>query len=289
METKKFKSGDIIIEEGSRGTCAYIIETGSVEVSRTYDKVKKILTTLGEKQVFGEMGLIEDKPRSATVTAVGNTILSEISRESFNDLFCKNPKVILSILNALFEKLRTATINIVKDHAKKKQGGFFAHDEKASVLLKDNRYIVLSGSNEISRQALDDKDLVVRTFPFKVGRRGGYDDVLTANDLQIEEREEPFYISKNHFSIDKIEGHFVVMDRGSNAGLIVNGEKVKDMYIFQMEENAITIGSAFSPFEFKMVIAGKVEVVSADTIPAASKEDDEKGISVDYEQITPGV
>ena len=289
METKKFKSGEIIIKEGSRGTCAYIIESGSVEVSRTYDKVKKILTTLGEKQVFGEMGLIEDKPRSATVIAIGNTILSEISRESFNDLFCKNPKVILSILNALFDKLRTATINIVKDHAKKKQGGFSSNDEMRSVLLKDNRCIVMTGFNEISREALDGKELVVRTFPFKVGRKGGYDDVLSANDLRIVEKEEPFYISKNHFLIDKIEGHFVVMDRGSKAGLIVNGEKVKDMYIFQMPENTITIGSTFSPFEFKMVITGKVEVVSTDTIPNTSNEDAEKDDSVSYEQVTPGV
>ncbi|MGR3318929.1 MAG: cyclic nucleotide-binding domain-containing protein [Candidatus Anammoxibacter sp.] len=289
METKKFKSGDIIIEEGSQGTCAYIIETGSVEVSRTYDNVKKILTVLGEKQVFGEMGLIEDKPRSATVTAIGNTILSVISRESFNDLFCKNPKVILSILKALFEKLRTATINIVKDHAKQKQGSLYSEDEVASVLLKDNRCLVITGINDISRQALDGKDLVVRKFPFKVGRKGRKDDVLIDNDLEIEEREEPFYVSKNHFLINKIEGHFVVMDRGSNAGLIVNGEKIKDMYIFQMHENAITIGSAFSPFEFKIVITGNVEVVSSDTISDISDEDAEKDSSVSYEQITPDV
>ena len=92
MELKTFKKGDVIIEKGSDGTYAYIIESGKVEVSDLVNNEKAILAILGEKQIFGEMGLVEDKPRSATVTAIEDVRLAMLSRDNFNELFEKTPK-----------------------------------------------------------------------------------------------------------------------------------------------------------------------------------------------------
>ena len=92
METETFRKGDVIIEKGSDGTCAYIIESGKVEVSDLVNNKKAILAILGEKQIFGEMGLVEDKPRSATVTAIEDVRLAMLSRDNFNELFEKTPK-----------------------------------------------------------------------------------------------------------------------------------------------------------------------------------------------------
>ncbi len=87
METKTFRKGDVIIEKGSDGTCAYIIEFGKIEVSDLVNNKKATLAILGEKQIFGEMGLVEDKPRSATVTAVEGVRLAVLGRDNFNELF----------------------------------------------------------------------------------------------------------------------------------------------------------------------------------------------------------
>ena len=57
METETFRKGDNIIDKGSSGTCAYIIESGRVEVSDLVNNKKAVLAILGEKQIFGEMGI----------------------------------------------------------------------------------------------------------------------------------------------------------------------------------------------------------------------------------------
>jgi CRP-like cAMP-binding protein len=84
METETFRKGDVIIEKGSDGTCAYIVESGKVEVSDLVNNEKAILAILGEKQIFGEMGLVEDKPRSATVTAIEDVRLLMVRKFKSN-------------------------------------------------------------------------------------------------------------------------------------------------------------------------------------------------------------
>ncbi len=58
METETFGIGDVIIEKGSDGTCAYIIESGRVEVSDLINNKKVVLAILGKEQILGEMGLV---------------------------------------------------------------------------------------------------------------------------------------------------------------------------------------------------------------------------------------
>ena len=111
-----FKNGDIIIKQGSYETCAYIIESGRVEVSFTVNDKKTIFAILGKKQIFGEMALMDDKARSATVTALETTLVSVIDRKGFNEQLAKNPKMLFPIIKALFERLRVANQNIaIKD------------------------------------------------------------------------------------------------------------------------------------------------------------------------------
>ncbi len=147
METKTFRKGDVIIEKGSDGTCAYIIESGKVEVSDLVNNKKAILAILGEKQIFGEMGLVEDKPRSATVTAIEDVRLAMLSRDNFNELFEKNPKVFLPIIKSLFERLRTVNKMLI---SKDTPGGEGTIEQKE---LGQAKIVVLSGTNGTSRDA----------------------------------------------------------------------------------------------------------------------------------------
>ena len=147
MELKAFKKGDVIIEKGYDETCAYIIESGKVEVSDLVNNEKAILAILGEKQIFGEMGLVEDKPRSATVTAIEDVRLAMLSRDNFNELFEKNPKVLLPIIKSLFERLRTVNKMLI---SKDTPGGEGTIEQKE---LGQAKIVVLSGTNGTSRDA----------------------------------------------------------------------------------------------------------------------------------------
>ena len=113
MDTITFKKGEDIIEEGTLGDCAYIVEQGSVEVSKvTPHGEKQVLGVLEKSEIFGEMGLIDGLPRCATVTALENCVMSVCSRETFNSLADHNPESLLPIFKVLVRRLRS-TLSLV--------------------------------------------------------------------------------------------------------------------------------------------------------------------------------
>ena len=114
MDTVDFKKDEGIIEEGTLGDCAYIIEQGSVEVSKlTPHGEKQVLGVLKKSEIFGEMGLIDGLPRCATVTALENCVMSVCSRETFNSLADHNPESLLPIFKVLVRRLRS-TLSLVE-------------------------------------------------------------------------------------------------------------------------------------------------------------------------------
>ena len=119
MDTIKFKTKEIIIEEGAQGDCAYIIEQGSVEVSiKTPNEEKQVLGILEKNEIFGEMALIDGLPRSATVTALENCVLSVCTKETFNYLADHNPESLIPIFKVLVRRLRS-TLGLVENIQKK--------------------------------------------------------------------------------------------------------------------------------------------------------------------------
>ena len=113
MDTITFKKGEDIIEEGTLGDCAYIVEQGSVEVSKvTPHGEKQVLGVLEKSEIFGEMGLIDGLPRCVTVTALENCVMSVCSRETFNSLADHNPESLLPIFKVLVRRLRS-TLSLV--------------------------------------------------------------------------------------------------------------------------------------------------------------------------------
>lgn len=78
--SRNFSAGEEIFRMGERGRNAYIIEQGSVEVSVTKGDEKVIIANLGKGEIFGEMSMIDDAPRSATVTATEKTEVYVIQR-----------------------------------------------------------------------------------------------------------------------------------------------------------------------------------------------------------------
>jgi len=108
VNTINFKKGENIIEEGNLGDCAYIIEAGSVEVSKISPHGDKhILGILEKSEIFGEMGLIDGLPRSATVKALENCVVSVFSKETFNSLADHNPEALIPIFKVLTRRLRS--------------------------------------------------------------------------------------------------------------------------------------------------------------------------------------
>ena len=114
MKKKYFKRGAEIIKEGMLSDCAYIIESGKVEVSKTLTNgEKQVVCILQENDIFGEMGLIDSLPRSANVVAMEDCTISVVTQEVFNSLSKYNPDALMPILKVLASRLRKV-LNILE-------------------------------------------------------------------------------------------------------------------------------------------------------------------------------
>ena len=114
MKKKYFKKGAKIIEEGTLSDCAYIIESGRVQVSKTMSNgEEQVVGILEENDIFGEMSLIDSLPRSATVLALEDCTISVITPEIFNSLSKHNPEALMPILKILASRLRKV-LNILE-------------------------------------------------------------------------------------------------------------------------------------------------------------------------------
>jgi signal transduction histidine kinase/ActR/RegA family two-component response regulator len=114
--SRRYEAGEVIIRENEVGETAYVIAQGKVEVSKQLDGQKVHLAYLGAGETFGEMSMIDEKPRSATVTAVTETLVSEIRREDFFNNFQAEPKAALELLKVPFDRLREADARILFEH-----------------------------------------------------------------------------------------------------------------------------------------------------------------------------
>lgn len=98
---------EIVFRQGDSPVAFYIIEKGRVEIIRETSDGEEVLATLGRSgDFFGEMALIEDRPRSATIRSLTPTRLLVISRPDFKELFQQYPSIHLEVTKALSHNLR---------------------------------------------------------------------------------------------------------------------------------------------------------------------------------------
>ena len=98
---KRFKAGEVIFRQGDYPDRLYIIGKGEVDVVReTPEKEDVVLTRLGKDQFFGEIGILSDTPRTATVRAATDVEVLSIHRTYFTSLFSYLPMLREKILAA---------------------------------------------------------------------------------------------------------------------------------------------------------------------------------------------
>lgn len=116
MEIKTFNRGIVIFREGDPGDCMYDVYSGKVGIYTAYGEPdQKLLMEYQPDQYFGEMGLLEHAPRSATAVAIENdTSVAVITEESFGEFFEKNPARVLMVMQQMSRNLRRRTDDFVE-------------------------------------------------------------------------------------------------------------------------------------------------------------------------------
>lgn len=109
-----FPEGEDLCVEGDVGDAAYVIVSGQADVFvTTPDGVVKV-GQLGSHEIVGEIAILCDVPRTATVRAVADLVALRISKESFFHLVTQFPQIGVEVMSDLASRLQTTTRELVE-------------------------------------------------------------------------------------------------------------------------------------------------------------------------------
>lgn len=102
---KHYKDGQIIFCEHELGDEVYVIRKGQVKIVKMVEDKEVLLAILKEGDIFGEMAILENKPRSATAIASGDTTLMFIRKENFELAVKEDPNIATKIIELLSNRI----------------------------------------------------------------------------------------------------------------------------------------------------------------------------------------
>jgi signal transduction histidine kinase len=109
--------GHVLMKEGDQEDSLYIVLEGEFEISKRSGKKDVVIAVRGAGEVMGEMALLSEAPRSATVTALGPVRLLRLDKESFQSVLRSSPEAALAILETVTGRLRD-TESMLRHHEK---------------------------------------------------------------------------------------------------------------------------------------------------------------------------
>lgn len=288
-----YRMGDVLFREGDPGDFVARVLDGRVAVEKDHDGEAVRLGDLGPGDFVGEMGVIERKPRSATVRALTEVTVELIPADAFLERIAAEPDTAHALLVRLSEKLRTLSEEVVRLHglgeapapapapapalsepaatavAEPSSGGALVPVAPAGVVLERGIQLYQRSSTASTRIGLrcdrlfGGRTLWIEQLPFRVARtRRRNDPPAAAPGLLRLPDAEPHRLSDPHFAIDRDDRlGLVVRDLGSELGTTVNGQFLggifaKDTQILHLGENRVVAGGVKSPFVFRIDVTG---------------------------------
>ncbi len=134
---KVFPPGTVLCKEGEQGREMYVIQSGKVRISKKVRDVEKILVELGDGAFFGEMSILNNKPRSATATVTEESKILVIDPKTFEAMIRGNAEIAIRLIKILADRLQEAD------------------DQIENLLLKDaNSQVVHALSNSADKKGV---------------------------------------------------------------------------------------------------------------------------------------
>jgi signal transduction histidine kinase len=152
LEYYHVKEGDVVIKQGDLGDEAFIVWEGTlrVEVEMMPQGVPMFIRTVSLGEVVGELSLLDQRPRSATVTAEEDSILIRFSHESLNHLLTSQPEICLPLLGVMTERIR-ATQHSLLAYYRAQDDDFYDAEERHMQTI-----IAIQNQLALMNNALDD-------------------------------------------------------------------------------------------------------------------------------------
>jgi len=111
-EIVSFQHGDIVFNSGDSADYAYVIMDGAVDIITETDSGPVVTDTLRQNQLIGELGLLNNTPRIATLIANGDLQAMKITAEMFFRILRENSEVALDVIRMLSDKLTRSHVKV---------------------------------------------------------------------------------------------------------------------------------------------------------------------------------
>ena len=108
-ETLTYRAGERLFEKGDEGNAAFIIIDGSVDVLVPVEGGELSVAALGAKEIFGEMGVLCDQPRSTAIAAKTELTVLRLQRSAFLNLLREFPDIAIEVIKVLAGRLEATT------------------------------------------------------------------------------------------------------------------------------------------------------------------------------------
>jgi CRP/FNR family cyclic AMP-dependent transcriptional regulator len=256
----RFKIGDVLFREGDASDCVLRVRSGEIEVLREVGDASVLLGRVKGGEWLGEMGVIENRVRSATARAATDGEVEILTAERFLDRISSDATLARDLILRLSIRLRSIEDKIAGDLVSFSQGRALARRGAAAPDNAADAGVSLTAATDMLRARIGGAPIALGKLPFVVGRAVAEDEAppLRRPDLVIED-QKPFRLSRQHFMIVRDGGHLMVSDLGSTLGTLVNGQAIghhfmKDAAPLHRGDNRIIAGGADSPFAFALSV-----------------------------------
>jgi sigma-B regulation protein RsbU (phosphoserine phosphatase) len=152
---KTYPADTVLCHEGDVADTLYVIISGRAVVTRDLEGTEEdfVLGFVGEGQYFGELALITEAPRAATVTTIMETDVLEITKKDFEEVFSASPAMARSILNTMVQIIRETDKRAIEDLEKRYQELAQAYEELEAAQADRIARAALEGQLEVAAKA----------------------------------------------------------------------------------------------------------------------------------------
>ena len=160
MVEKSYRSGEVICKEGESGKSFFMLLEGTASVYADYDKKDPLrLAVLEAGEFFGEMAIIEDYPRNATVVAKTNARAVEIPRDELKGFFTENPDLIVELMRHIAGRIEVMTGDLNNAHGLLEELRASDEGKKKSLFSKIKKHMDIYQNNKNKIEAVSPESL----------------------------------------------------------------------------------------------------------------------------------
>lgn len=201
---KSFKKEEIIFCEYEPGNSFYFLLEGKVRVSKITSDSEKTLDILSQGEVFGEMAILENEPRSATMIALEDVKVLEFNKENFTGLLQAKPELAIKLLKVfakrIYDQKRRLMVLTLQEPETKIMDVF--------IMLAENKGIDIYATSEIKFD----------TSPEEIANWCGMDKIKCIQILSHFQKQNRIILSQNSITVTNINDfHRVVTSKRKSS------------------------------------------------------------------------